>query len=366
MSELEMPTVITAISSSKDEGFIAGTLFAQGWSVVFRAIDWDCLENFIENNPEVSKGALLIFATDLPGISKDKVASLATKIRQTIGFSTADLKVDGLEELHEIPNSSTDLISLVRGFVRAPMMRSSMALARPQRKSRVLAIGSAGSHTGCTLLAINLAMELSLAHKKTLLIEANYRAPSIAAYLAMRNIAGEAPWKSIAPNLSLTEIDQKHAGEIDEFMEGATIEFDYIVVDIGSISGLSNRLTDRRWTSTMTTWCCDQADELLIVSRADQLGAYRLGQVMDLLKQTSIRASLSLVMNMKSAGKRGEVEEARFLSCATSIKPVRIRSIGKDSRAIMAAEDEHATLVEVKERSNLRKSIAELAGEFQS
>jgi hypothetical protein len=75
---------------------------------------------------------------------------------------------------------------------------------------------------------------------------------------------------------------------------------------------------------------------------------------------------VSLVMNMKSSGKRGEVEEARFLSCATNIKPVRIRSIGKDPRAIIAAEDEHATLVEVKERSNLRKSIAELAGEFQS
>lgn len=366
MSELEMPTVITAISSSKDEGFIAGTLFAQGWSVVFRAIDWDCLEEFIQSNQDISKGALLLFASDLPGISKDKVDSLATKIRQSIGFSTTDLKVDSLVDLHGIPNSATDLISLVRGFVRAPMMRPNLAMVRPQRKSRVLAIASAGSYTGCTLLTINLAMEFSLANKKTLLIEANYRAPSIAAYLAMRNIAGDASWKSIAPNLSLTEIDQNHAGEIDDFMERAMAEFDYIVIDIGSISGLSNRLTDRRWTSTMTTWCCDQADDLVIVSRADQLGAYRLTQVMDLVKQTSIRASVSLVMNMKSSGKRGEVEEARFLSCATNIKPVRIRSIGKDPRAIIAAEDEHATLVEVKERSNLRKSIAELAGEFQS
>jgi Flp pilus assembly CpaE family ATPase len=54
------------------------------------------------------------------------------------------------------------------------------------------------------------------------------------------------------------------------------------------------------------------------------------------------------------------------LNCATALKPIRIRSIAKDSRAIMAAEDEHATLVETNERSNVRKSIAHLARELIS
>jgi hypothetical protein len=71
-------------------------------------------------------------------------------------------------------------------------------------------------------------------------------------------------------------------------------------------------------------------------------------------------------MNMKSPGKRGEKEEAQFLSRTTSLKPLRVRSIIKDSRAIIAAEDEHATLVETNERSNMRKSIAELARELKS
>ena len=43
MSELEMPTVITAIANPEAEGFVAGTLYAQGWNVVFRAIDWSSL-----------------------------------------------------------------------------------------------------------------------------------------------------------------------------------------------------------------------------------------------------------------------------------------------------------------------------------
>jgi hypothetical protein len=88
MSELELPTVITAISASETEGFIAGTLFAQGWSVVFRAIDWASLERFISSNQEVAHGALLLFASDLPGISKSNLDSIAPKVRQTIGFST--------------------------------------------------------------------------------------------------------------------------------------------------------------------------------------------------------------------------------------------------------------------------------------
>ena len=38
MSELEMPTVITAIANPEAEGFVAGTLYAQGWNVVFLSL----------------------------------------------------------------------------------------------------------------------------------------------------------------------------------------------------------------------------------------------------------------------------------------------------------------------------------------
>ena len=366
MSELEMPTVITAIASSETESFIAGTLFTQGWSVIFRAIDWDSLERFIKANPESVQGALLLFASDLPGISKSKVDAIAPKFRQTIGFSSGHQQDKEFIDLYEVPESVTDLVSLVRGFVRAPLLRGVNSPQRLARKAHVIAVGSAGSHTGCTMLTMNLAMELSILEKSTLLIEGNYRAPSIAAYLAMRNINSDSEWKIIAPNLALTEIDQGHAGQIDELMDRAVREFDYILIDLGSISGLSNRLTDRRWTSTMTTWCCDQANELMIVSRADQLGAHRLNQVIELLHNTSVRASLSFVMNMKSPGKRGENEQAKFLTSTTVLKPLRVRSISKDSRAIVAAEEEHATLVEINVRSNARKSIADLARELES
>ena len=85
MSELEMPTVITAIANSDAEGFVAGTLFAQGWNVVFRAIDWVSLDTYVQSNPELAKTALLIFGSDLPGADKKSMDSLNGAVRQIPG-----------------------------------------------------------------------------------------------------------------------------------------------------------------------------------------------------------------------------------------------------------------------------------------
>ena len=93
MSELEMPTVITAISSAETEGFIAGTLFAQGWSVVFRAIDWESLEHFIKTNQDMARGAILIFGSDLPGVSKAKIEAMTPLVFQQISSENTILTI---------------------------------------------------------------------------------------------------------------------------------------------------------------------------------------------------------------------------------------------------------------------------------
>ena len=366
MSDLELPTVITAIAHAQTEGFIAGTLFAQGWSVIFRAIDIDSLESFAKSSPELLREAILIFSPDLSGITRPRLDALAPKVKQLIGFSDAPAKECALGELHRIPTNATDLISLVRGFIRAPMLRQSTQLSLKSRRAHVLAIGSAGSNTGCTTVAINIAMELSVLEKSTLLIDANFRAPSIAALLSIRNVNNEEGWRTIAPSLSIAEISQEQAVSVDAWMDQATQSFDQIVIDLGSISGLSNRLTDRRWTSTMTTWSCDQANELMVVARPDVLGLHRLEQVSSLIEKTSIRSALSFTLNMRSQGRKGSDEEAKFLALTTSLRPLSVRTIARDGRACAAAEAEKATLIEINERSGLRKSIAKIASEMIS
>ena len=68
---------------------------------------------------------------------------------------------------------------------------------------------------------------------------------------------------------------------------------------------------------------------------------------------------------MRSQGRKGEDEEARFLSIATRLRPICVRVIGKDARAASAALEQKATLIEVNERSALRKSIAKIASEIK-
>ena len=363
MSSQELPVVITAISDAQFEGFVSGTLFAQGWSVVFRAIDTEALERFCSNNVEQAANSLLIYSPDLPGITNDVVKNLTTKVKQIVGFSS---KINPeYADLHPNPANATDLVSIVRGFVRAPMLRQVSKISRANRKAHVIAIGSAGSDTGCTTIALNLAMELSVLGKSTLLIDANFRAPSIAALIAIRNVQSEAGWRTIAPQLAIAEITQQEAASIEQLMESATQSFDSIIIDLGSISGLSNRLTDRRWTSTMTTWSCDQGDELMVIARPDLLGIHRLEQVCGLLEKTSIRAAISFTLNMRSQGKKGADEEAQFLEITTRLRPLCVRVIGRDLRAASKALEEKATLIEVNMRSALRKSIATMASELK-
>ena len=363
MSNQELPVVITAISDAQFEGFVSGTLFAQGWSVVFRAIDTEALEKFCLTNPEQAADSLLIYSSDLLGISAEVVKNLSGKVKQVVGFSSKHNP--DFADLHSNPATATDLVSIVRGFVRAPMLRQPSQINRANRKAHVMAIGSAGSDTGCTTIALNLAMELSVLGKSTLLIDANFRAPSIAALIAIRNVQSESRWRTIAPQLAIAEITQQEAGNIDQLMESATQNFDNIVIDLGSISGLSNRLTDRRWTSTMTTWSCDQGDELMVIARPDLLGIHRLEQVCGLLEKTSIRSALSFTLNMRPQGKKGDDEEAQFLAITTRLRPLCVRVIGRDLRAASKALEEKATLIEVNMRSALRKSIAKMASELK-
>ena len=61
MAEIELPVIITAIANSELEGFVAGTLYSQGWSVIYRALDTSSLELFLESMASQVKSVLLIY-----------------------------------------------------------------------------------------------------------------------------------------------------------------------------------------------------------------------------------------------------------------------------------------------------------------
>ncbi|MBI3429815.1 MAG: P-loop NTPase [Actinobacteria bacterium] len=363
MAEIALPLIVTAIVNSDLEGFVAGTLFSQGWNVIHRALDAQSLDRFLADHHEERENIILIYSPDLPGLSPDLIASHHGSLRQVIGFSQNPDDEKIYLGIHSTPHDPTELLNIVRSFVRAPLLRTTTIQSSRIKRARVIALGSPSGSPGCTTVAINLAMELSALGHETLLLDADVKRPSVAALLSQHKLDAELESRGISPHLSLSEFTQARVHQFPDYLDRFTEKFDFLIIDLGSIEGVSDSLTDRRWTSTLIHWSCERADELWILGRADVLGLYRMKMLVEDFTRISIRAKVSVILNMRVSGRRGEQRETHFLSSVASLQPQRIFSLPRDSRSTSKAEDERTTLIEIDERGMLRKSIARMAVE---
>lgn len=366
MAEIALPVVVTAIANPELEGFVAGTLFSQGWNVVFRALDVASLTNFVESDSSQSGNIVLVYSPDLPGISPETVSSFHGRVRQIVGFSANPEMDQDYVGIFSVPHEPSELLNLVRGFVRAPLLRSAVLDSHKKRRARVIAIGSASGSAGCTSLAINLAMELSALGHETLLMDADVRHPSIAPMLSLHKLDAEQSSRTIAPHLSVSEFTRQRTLELAGYLEDLFEKCDFAVIDLGSVEGVSDSLTDRRWTSSMVHWSCEQADDLLLVSKADVLSIHRLELLVRDFLQITIRARVSLALSMNLRGRKGKYRSDLFYGAVAPLRPQSVFTLPRDVRAITQAEEERATLIEIDDRSPLRKSIAKIAVELSS
>jgi Flp pilus assembly CpaE family ATPase len=364
MAELALPVIITAISNSDQESFIAGTLFTQGWSVIHRAVDFDSLIEFTTSNPEQASSALLLYSPDLNDFDGSVFESITLNFRQIIGFASANTVRTIDDMLHEIPPTATQLATFIRGYVRSPLIRKLSPLIRSNKRARVIAISSAGSCTGSSTISINLAYELSLKEKKILLIDANLNEPNVAIYLDQRNLIDEELWRLSSPFLYVKELTRDRITEFDALIEKASTEFDFIVIDVGTIHDLSSQLSDRRADSLVITWAGDHADDLWIVARPDCIGQVRFKRVAAILGRTSITSAITFLLNMRSTGRKGQEEEKAFLAIATTHKAKHLYVLPFDARNTTTSTDARATLAEVNERGILRKALTSIASEM--
>ncbi len=364
MAEIELPVIVTAIANSELEGFVAGSLFTQGWNVIFRALDVVGLEAYLNTEGLALKNIVLIYSPDLPDISPSIIDRWQLQVRNVIGFTNQDPSGSQYFGIHSIPKDITELASIVRGSVRAPLLRSGFYSPEVSRRSYVIALGGASTASGCTTLAMNLAMELSVLGRATLLLDADVRRPSMAALLGVRKLDAGDSWKVIAPQLSAGELTQERVRTLEDYMKPALSDFDFIIIDLGAVEDLGESLTDRRWSATMNHWSCDNADELWFLGKADLLGVHRMEILVKQFSQIAMKAKTSVLMNMKAPGRRGGDEESVFLAAIAPLKPRRVFTLPRDARGPLKAQRERATLIEVDDRGTLRKAIAKIAVEL--
>jgi hypothetical protein len=366
MAEIELPVIITAIANSELEGLVAGTLFSQGWSVIYRALDVSSLTLFFQGIADQDLNSLLIYSPDLPGITPEVIEVFRSSARQVIGFANDPTIAKSYTGIFPTPTDATELVSLIRGFMRAPLLRSKSMHLLTKRRARVIALGAPSGSTGCTTVAINLAMELSLLGHEVLLVDGDVRRPSIAPLLDLRSLNGEERWRTIAPHFCAGELTRERTQNLNEYMNEAGDSFDVVIIDLGELEDIGDSLTDRRWASSVVHWSCDNADELWFLGKVDILGIHRMEALVQALSQISIRARVSVLFNMKPNGRRKENHEALFITSTAALRPERILALPRDTRAVIKAEEERATLFEVDDRSALRKAISKMAVEVMN
>lgn len=366
MAEIELPQIVTAIANSELEGFVAGTLFSEGWNVIHRALDARSLTDYLENYSNESENVILIYSPELSDLSPNLIAGFQRTLRQVVGFAIDPREHTQYSGLLPIPTDASELLNVIRSCVRAPLLRPAGLLPKTPRRAKVIALGTSSGSTGCTTVAINLAMELSLLGKETLLLDADVRRPSVAVLLSQHKLDADSEARLIAPQLSLSEFTQSRVSQFPEYLDRLASKYDYVVIDLGTIEGISDSLTDRRWTSTLIHWSCERADELWIVAKADVLGIHRMRLLAKSFEQVTIKAGVSVLLNMKESGRKGEDRESHFATVSASLKPRRMYFLPRDSRSTSKAESERATLIEFGEKGPLRKAIARIALEVST
>ena len=364
MVERSNHTIITAISDSNFESFVSSNLHSQGWDIVARAVDIAALHVFLSQNPETAKNSILIYAPDLPDFIDDSVINLRTDVRHIIGYGT-ESELTRFGSLSPRPTDPAELVSQIRSILRREFREPLISSHKASKLAgaKVIAIASAGSATGATTLALNLAMESSLLEKRTLLIDGNSIEPSISIALDLRNLRGDQNPRLISQLLWAYELTETKIATFDKFMTTAYTNFDLIVIDLGSISNLALKLTDRRWNSQCLIWSGDNCDEIWINSRPDEIGRFRLTRLIQELTKNKLKAELQFVANLEVPRRRSDQGAHELAAQIDQLNPLSRLTLPRDNRAVAAATTSSSSLSEASPKSMLRKAILKMASE---
>ena len=357
MDNLVNPSVITAIADAEFEGLVSSALFSQGWNVVARALDMKDLEN--EFNKIESNEVILIYSSDLPGLSLDGLQRISRVSKTQFGFSDSAGGSKGLPDLSPRPVSSSELLSFIRGNIRSPRLRTPLIQPSTNLKSRILGIGSAGHATGNTILALNLAQESALLGKKTLLIDANFQAPAIATLLDLRKVSDEDKWRDVSENFSVSEITQEKVSNFNSWIIEAASYFDAIYFDLGTLANLTHDLTDRRWASHVKIWVSNFAQEIVITSTVELLQQKRLNDLLQDISQISLTPRISLAI-LRAV----DIKKKENIDPSTNLKIAHTWQIPHDFRACSNAARERTTFAHVCPKSTLRKAIFSISSQI--
>lgn len=360
---VESLIAVTAIRDSESEGFVTSTLYSQGWDINFRALDFESLISYLQT--QESQPIYVLISTDFDGLSATKLHHLSSMAQKIIIFQASHEDGDSYPDAIPLPKDPLELISLMRGSLRTPMIRP-RRISTVQRIAKVVALSSVSGGVGCSTFAYNLAIELTALERRVLLVDADPYSPSQSVLLGERGLHLTGQGKRISHLLQALECTQENISACMEVLEHGLGEFDFIVLDLGQVRDIASQLSGRRWSSQVFTWVSNCADSLYIMAPSDRVGLERLRSLVSQLTQNAMKPSFNFIQVMRQIGKRENKGGEKFLQIVTPLRPGNIAEYPFDPRSVLKAENEESSLLDSNERGVVRRAIADLAGELAS
>lgn len=181
MGDFAQQIAVTGIRDAELEGFVASALYEQGWNVLFRALDFQSLCSYLETGS--TEKPLLLLSTDCEGMTPAGLELLREQGTKYILINSQDNLHDEYPEAVTRPTTTLDLLSLLRGSLRNPLIRTSHG---SKVRARTIIFGATSGALGTSTLTINLGAELCELGKKVLIVDAHAESASFASLLGER------------------------------------------------------------------------------------------------------------------------------------------------------------------------------------
>lgn len=295
-SEIPQLQVITAISDADSEDFVAQLLFSQGWSIIFRAFEFEALENFMASRGQGLR-TVIIYKSDLPGYQSETFRNLSTA-------TTTIICVDG------VPGNSHELMTHIRSQLRLPLIianqGASSSITDPGKiQSQILIqqvtiTGTTGA-PGRSNISVNLANYLASV-AKVRLIDADLRAPSVE-YLVGRS-------QGTNQSLELIFLDQ----EVKPVLLPAQDSSKILITDLGALPPLEEVVNDRRWQAGLINQILEQTTTLIYVCKSSGLSLIRLESFMAQFPILLRKIPIIYLLNQSGSTREDRALERRFKS----------------------------------------------------
>jgi hypothetical protein len=266
--------LITAISNSEKEDNVAELLFSQGCNIIYRALNLESLERFLDKNQPQSN---IIFSKDF--LKEKDLMYFSNKFKVHRFIETSTLSDDRLNLLTELSQVS-----------KPPLIHK---LSR--RSNLTTVIGSPGS-PGISTITNHLALRIDA--KVITGIHHNIRPKSSCAVI-----------KIAASDLieNISKITEKN-----------------LLIDGGSAISLTSTLSDRRLNARWLYESINSSQNLIYIINADENGIFYLSRFVEDFANLINPPKIIYILNNVKFDRYGRLIQKKFLELVKSYSNLQI------------------------------------------